>query len=409
MTGIHAADLHVGYDDLRDDCFGLRSIVPAGAKVAIRSTSALSLAAAVFALDGWATQVVLVGHDPREIADAVVLEDAHIEARAGAGSPVRRLAPADGGHPTSWTLLTSGTTGTPKEIDHSLSSLSRRVRVRTERAPLRWGLVYEANRMAGTQVVLQAMAEGAPLFDATGFVRTTDKVAWMVEHGVEALSATPAMWRQILQVPASSALPLRQITLGGEIADQSVLHALARRYPDARVTHVFASTETGSAFGVSDGKEGFPLSYLDNPPHGVRLDVRDGILQVYAPGSSAAGDDGFASTGDVVEIVGDRVLFRGRESGAVNVGGAKVWPEEVEAALRTHPDVAEALVSGRRNPISGWILTAAVVPSASADSTSLPSRLRHHCAGILPTTHVPAVIKVVTELAVTPTGKVTRR
>ena len=60
--------------------------------------------------------------------------------------------------------------------------------------------------------------------------------------------------------------------------------------------------------------------------------------------------DGFVDTGDLVERRGDRYLFVGRRGGIINVGGMKVNPEEVEAALNSHRDVRMSLVRGAQEP-----------------------------------------------------------
>lgn len=196
--------------------------------------------------------------------------------------------------------------------------------------------------MAGIQVLLQSLLAGDVLVDALGLRSLHDRLRFLAAHAVDALSATPTVWRQVLQSGVAGSLPLRQVTLGGEIADQRLLDALAGAFPDARITHVFASTETGAAFAVRDGREGFPRSYLEEAPRGIRLAVRDGVLHLHAPDVSGAGPDGFVSTGDLVEVSGDRVRFLGRASGMVDVGGVMVAPEQVEAVLRAHPDVVDA-------------------------------------------------------------------
>lgn len=399
----------VTYEQLEGDAFRLRAEVPRGAIVTLRARRARSVAAAVVALDGWAARVDLVGS--LDLASSpgkssVLMDDESIAstlAGPAASSPRERVAD------TRWRLFTSGTTGAPKPVDHSLSSLSRTVRSSSSTAnPRRWGLLYEPTRMAGIQVVLQSLLAGDHLLDATGLPDLPARLRWLAAGSIDSLSATPTLWRQILQSADPGALGLRQITLGGEIADQRVLDALTRAFPDARVRHIFASTETGAAFTVSDGLEGFPRSYLDWAPSGIRLDVRDGVLFVEAPHTSAAGPDGFASTGDLVTVTDDRVLFLGRASGIVNVGGVKVAPEQVEHALREHADVFDAVVKSKRNPFSGWILTAEVVPAPGADLGGLPARLRAEIGDQFGSAHAPASIKVVAQLATTPTGKAGR-
>ena len=394
----------LSHDDLAADAIGFRLQIEPGATGQLRSGDAAAVAAALTSLDGWAAEVHLVPPGLDVDVEGVRLDPAI--ARRYAAEPSK---PPVGDVTTRWVLYTSGTTGTPKPISHTLESLSRTVvRGTGPSSTMVWGLLYDPNRMAGIQVILQAVLSGTRLIAPPASTSLGERVAALAAGGVTALSATPTLWRRILQLPGSSELGLGQITLGGEIADQPVLDALRHRYPNARIVHVFASTETGAAFSVSDGRAGFPLSYLTEPPRGIALEVRDGILHVHSPGASVAGPDGFASTGDIVEVVDDRVLFRGRASGVVNVGGANVWPEEVEQLLRSHPAVADAVVTAKPNALVGNLLIASVVPTHDAERAGLGKALRAFVREQAPSTHVPASVKVVEELDMSGTGKAVR-
>jgi acyl-coenzyme A synthetase/AMP-(fatty) acid ligase len=398
----------------------LRQLVARGAVVVVEASRASTVWAAFSALEGYAAQVHLV--DDASTADvppgSVVLRDDDVGPCAVAlqGSPP---GTDSNGNATGWVLYSSGTTGTPTPTIHTLTSLTRTLRrgggpgpltsAPPTSAPRTWGLLFEPTRMAGVQVLLQAMFSGARLVDASAGQGLPERVRLLVDGEVDALSATPTLWRQLLQTPAADGLRLRQATLGGETADQRVLDAVARAFPEAHVTHVFASTETGAAFSVGDGRAGFPVSYLANPPRGVPLAVRDGVLHVHSPDLPSAPPDGFVPTGDLVDVVGDRVLFRGRDSGVVNVGGVKVWPEHVESVLREHTLVADALVTARQNAMSGAILTAVVVARRRDAPADLPRQLRAHCAARIPRAGVPAVIRIVQELPTTANGKLSRR
>ena len=357
--------------------------------VTVRGTRAWDVAVAFAGLDGWAADVCLTGG--RDVP----------EAQPG-GDP--------GQGATRWHLYTSGTTGEPKAFSHTVRSLTRTVRARSQHTPAHhWGLLYSPASIAGVQVLLQALADGGRLADATAIPQATGRIGWLASCGVTALSATPTLWRLTLRSPAARELRLRQVTLGGEIADQPLLDALRLAYPDARITHVFAATETGAAFSVSDGRAGFPLAYLTEPPAGIRLDIRDGMLCVQAPHSSAAGPDGYVRTGNVVTVAGDRVHFRGRATGVANVGGVKVWPEQVETVLRSHPGVSDTVVTVRRNPFSGSILTAQVVAAPGTDQAPLAALLRAYCGQQLAPAAVPAVVTIVPQLTVSHSGKAGRR
>ncbi|MFW2335040.1 AMP-binding protein [Ilumatobacter sp.] len=363
---------------------------------------AAAVAAALMSLDGWASEVRLIppGVDVgASAAELSMVQPSAVRAAVQTSDAERQS--------TRWVLYTSGTTGEPKAISHSLPSLTRTVVERAGGSYV-WGLLYDPNRMAGLQVILQGVLSGATVIAPSPQFSLPARLAELIAADVNALSATPSLWRQILQLPTSADLNLRQITLGGEIADQRVLDALATTFPKARIVHVFASTETGAAFSVKDGREGFPVSFLSDPPRGIRLDIRDDVLHVFSPDVSAAGDDGFASTGDIVEIVDDRVLFRGRSTGVVNIGGANVWPESVETILREHPDVVEAVVSAKTNPMTGNVLVATVTLAESADRDGVNKRLRSWVRDRAPRTHVPASVSVVEHIEVSATGKVAR-
>jgi acyl-coenzyme A synthetase/AMP-(fatty) acid ligase len=180
---------------------------------------------------------------------------------------------------TDWVLYTSGTTGTPKAVRHSLHSLSKAIKQGSQKNT--WGLIYEPCRMAGLQVILQALNSRESLFVPDSNMNFTDKIQEMVKNEVSALSATPTIWRNILQVKCSRKWNLRQVTLGGEIVNQSIINALKSRFPDARITHIFASTEAGAAFSVNDGLEGFPANFLDNGPNGMKIEIRNGNHRFY--------------------------------------------------------------------------------------------------------------------------------
>ncbi len=407
-AAVRSAALRLPLDGLAGDPIGLRRCVAHGTAVALRTDDAAVVAAALVALDGHAAAVHLLPDGVHIDPTIPVLDSFAIAALQPVGTPPGEPA-GTGRAATRWVVYTSGTTGTPKAVTHTVASLSRTVVTTPAAAAHRWGMLYDPNRMAGLQVLLQALATGADLVAPPVHDPLPRRIDALVDAGVSAVSATPTLWRKIVQVPAIARWStLRQITLGGEIADQHILSALTAAFPQARVVHVFASTETGAAFSVTDGLAGFPRGYLDVPPRGIALQVRDGILHVHAPGVSTAAADGFVSTGDRVELTADRVLFRGRDSGVVNIGGANVWPEEVENLLRDHPDVAEATVTAKSNPMSGNVLIATVVPAPGADTADLAKRVRAWVRQNAPTSHVPAMVKLADSIGMSAAGKISR-
>jgi len=268
-------------------------------------------------------------------------------------------APNGGGEAGRLLMLeTSGTTGTPKRLARRFEDVLRGITGPRPGEGGCWLLTYDACGFAGLQVLLTAMAGGGTLLadpraDVAGLVRLA------VVGGASHISATPSFWRVLLL--SGTAPPLRRITLGGEAVDQPLLDALALRFPGVPIRCIYASTELGRLFTVADGREGFPAIWLSQPPGSISFRIRSDVLEAKVDGL-------WQETGDLVEIAGDRVLFRGRNDFIVNVGGAKVNPALAEQRLLALAGVIDASVYGITSPITGALLAADILaPSWHAD------------------------------------------
>lgn len=270
-------------------------------------------------------------------------------------------------------IRTTGTTGAPKATSHDWRRLARTV-ARVAPAPeQRWLLAYGPHQFAGIQVLQHVLAAQATL--VAPFPRgPREGLDALLDQEVSCVSATPTYWRFLLAEARSRGISLprlQQITLGGEASPGDLLAELRRTFPDARISHVYASTEFGSIASVRDGLPGFPVSALfsaeRNPD--AHLKIVDGELWVR---STAADDEGqWHATGDLVELEGDRVVFHGRSSEIINVGGVKVHPLPVESRIAALDRVALARVFGRPNPLTGAIVAAEVVTVSGTPESEL--------------------------------------
>jgi acyl-coenzyme A synthetase/AMP-(fatty) acid ligase len=210
------------------------------------------------------------------------------------------------------------------------------------------------------------------------------------------------------------------IRLSGEIVDQAILKALQSFYPGSSIGHAFASTEAGVAFEVDDGLAGFPATVLGKRGE-VEIEVRNGTLHIRSNRAASryldieSGDlaerDGFVDTGDVVEMRENRYCFLGRRNGVINVGGLKVYPEEVEAVINSHPAVRMSQVRPRKNPLTGALVSADVVlkeATEAKDSDDFRSEILEICRQRLPPHKIPVAIRWVPTLAIADAGKLVR-
>ncbi|HEX4434809.1 MAG TPA: class I adenylate-forming enzyme family protein [Acidimicrobiales bacterium] len=332
------------------------------------------------------------------------------------------FGPAD--RPQPLVIRTTGTTGAPKAARHDWRVLTQTV-AKVQPAPeQRWLLAYGPQQFAGIQVLLHVVASGATLI--APFPRQPKNgLDALLSDGVTCLSATPTFWRFLLAEARSRQvrLPsLDQITLGGEACPADLLDELRSTFPFARVSQVYASTEFGSITSVTDGLPGMSIGALwsaSNPNSNVRAEngelwvrAEAGMLG-YADGTDGDGPsddrdfDGAAPsatawrpTGDLVEIVGTRVLFRGRQSEIINVGGVKVHPLPVEERILALPSVDAARVFGRSSKLTGSIVAADIVPVGgveTADGDAIRRAVKEATAD-LPRAWQPRSITLVAEL-----------
>jgi acyl-CoA synthetase (AMP-forming)/AMP-acid ligase II len=417
-----------------------------GQNVLIRADRMLTAVLALIELDGVAARVVLCppdlasGHLPYvvEAADigAVVSDRTEPESeilnvgrfvtcRPSTFSPGSERR---GDYPTEWVLFTSGTTGRPKMVMHTLPGLTGPVRhggLASNDSV--WSTFYDIRRYGGLQILLRALVGGGCMVLSSATEPLADFMARAGALGVTHISGTPSHWRRALMTPEIDRLSPQYVRLSGEVADQPILDQLRNRFPRAKVAHAFASTEAGVAFDVTDGLAGFPASLIGQTGGDVEMRIEDGSLCIRSARTasrylgdisvSLLGDEGYVDTGDLVQLRGERYYFVGRREGIINVGGLKVHPEEVEAVINEHPAVQISLVKARLNPITGAIVVADVVARASSDaegadasgaSEMLKREILEACRAALAPHKVPALLRFVPSLNIAASGKLAR-
>ncbi len=316
---------------------------------------------------------------------------------------------------TTWYMATSGTTGEPKWFSHSFLSLSANSKYSHNLQTLSWALLYQPFRFAGLQVVLQALLSGADLVDVADY-EPLAQMAFLKHGGVTAVSATPSLWRQLLMTGQLSELSLSHITLGGEIADQSLLDKLKRLFPEAKLRHIYASTEAGVGLVVSDGHAGFPAKWLEDQSLLIALKVSDKQHLLIKPSypicillAQQTDEQGYMDTLDKVQVIDDRVFFLGRATGTINVGGNKVHPEKVEQVLLQCADISQAKVYAKKSALLGELVAADVMIIATGVEQEVKQQLLKMCKNQLQRFEIPTKISIVNSIDHSPSGKLNRK
>jgi acyl-coenzyme A synthetase/AMP-(fatty) acid ligase len=426
-------------DVLSQTVLGGRLHELSGRSVLLKLSDQLKSGLAMIELDGVARRMLLCPPDlnPAHLdaliadaeIDAVVTDEPEGWAASGlalvvaAQLPLQPAPAAKTERATEWLMLTSGTSGVPKIVGHTLEALTGAI---VAEGPARgpapvWATFYDIRRYGGLQIFLRAILSGGSMVLSDAHEALADHVARLNARGVSHISGTPSHWRKLLMSGSAAQFAPRYVRLSGEIADQAVLDGLKAAFPESSIGHAYASTEAGVGFAVNDGLEGFPADYVGIDRNGVEMRVVDGSLRIrsrrtahaYIGRDAAAltGADGFVDTGDIVELRGNRYHFVGRRGGIINIGGLKVHPEEIEAVINRHPDVRMSRAKSRRSPITGGIVVADVILADGTDpdrGKQIRDQILDSCRTQLASHKVPAVIRFVDALDVTPAGKLAR-
>jgi o-succinylbenzoate---CoA ligase len=287
-------------------------------------------------------------------------------------------------------VATSGTTGEPRGVVLTFDALSaaalasgRRLGVNSQTDVWLAGLL-PLSHVGGLSVITRCLLTDTPFtFDRDDPSATlTSVVPTQLHRG----DIDPSRFRRVL--------------LGGS-ADWR-----AGERPD-NVVHTYGMTETGGGV-VYDGA---PLDGVE-----VRVEAADGqihlrgpmLLRCYRDGADPKAADGWLATGDSGAIGPDgRLTVFGRMDDVVVTGGEKVWPDEVERALRACPAVAEVAVAGRPDDEWGQRVVAFVVP-ADAKAPPTLDELRVAVREAMPAYAAPKEVVLVESLPRTALGKVRR-
>jgi fatty-acyl-CoA synthase len=217
---------------------------------------------------------------------------------------------------------------------------------------------------------------------------------------------------------------LRFLVSGGAVLSPAVKQRLAEHLPGLRIVDVLGSSETGrqAVAGRGSAFRPEPTTVVLSADRSRRLAPGDGEVGWLAQAGRVPlgylGDpDKTAATFPVVDgvryaVAGDRVRLRsdgsfdllGRDAATINTGGEKVFAEEVEQVLTTHPAVADAVVAGRPSVRWGSEIVAVL---AARPRTMAPTddELRAHCRRSLAGYKVPKAFRWVDEVVRSPAGK----
>ncbi|MGP3698831.1 ANL family adenylate-forming protein [Rhodobacter sp. NSM] len=299
-------------------------------------------------------------------------------------------------------IFTSGTSGAPKGAVHDLRRLLSKFEKPGKDLVTLAFLLFD--HIAGIDTLLYALANGSTLvcLPDRSVPAVLDRIA---RHGVEVLPTAPSFLNLLLLTGGADLhLPsLRIITYGAEMMPQGLLDRVADAFPNAQLIQKYGTSELGALRSRSDGARS---RWIRLDGEGASWRVVEGLLEIratsamigYLNAPSPFTPDGWYRTGDLVEVEGDRLRLLGRAGDMINVGGQKVFPAEVEAAIMTLPEVAEVAVHGMPHPMLGAAVCARVrMRDPRLAKAEIRTLLRKGLMGRLEAYKIPQRIEVTEE------------
>ena len=303
------------------------------------------------------------------------------------------------------TIFTSGTTGQPKKVLHTVATLTRSVRTGERYVGQIWAYAYNPTHMAGLQVFFQAFENLNTLVNV--FNKQRSEVYELInKHNITHISATPTFYRLLLPFEQEYKTVVR-VTLGGEKSDSHLYENIKKIFPEAKINNVYASTEAGSLFAAKGDCFQIPEKIRD------KFEVVDDELLIHksllGKSDSFKFEGDYYHSGDLIEWVDKQsglFRFKSRKNELINVGGYKVNPGEVENILLSIDGVKQVLVYGKANSILGNVLCADIQLEDGVALTDV--EIKKALRSQLQDFKIPRRIKFVEQMSLTRTGKLKR-
>jgi acyl-coenzyme A synthetase/AMP-(fatty) acid ligase len=197
---------------------------------------------------------------------------------------------------------------------------------------------------------------------------------------------------------------VKRITSGGEKFNEKTILNIKNIFPNAKITNVYASTETGTLFASEND------TFILKSDFESLIKIENGELLIHRSllGNSNINMEDWYHTGDIVDVISNNPLkfrFQSRKSDMINVGGYNVNPTEVEEVLSSFEGIKNVRVFAKGNSVLGNIICCEVTTNNKKINESL---IRDFLRTKMQEYKIPRVIKFVEELSTTRTGKIKR-
>ena len=295
-------------------------------------------------------------------------------------------------------LFTSGTSGEPKAAVHDFLVLLEKFK--TRRKALRTLNFLLFDHWGGLNTMFHIISNGGTVITTND--RNPENVCKLIElHQIELLPASPTFLNLMLLSGAHENYDMSSleiISYGTEPMPESTLKRLKIIFPEVKLLQTYGLIELGVMRSKSERDDSL---WVKVGGDGYETRIVDDILQIkadsamlgYLNAPSPFTEDGYFITGDKVLQKNDYIKILGRESEIINVGGEKVYPQEVENVIMEMSNISDVTVYGEKNSIIGNIVCAKVVLMNDVNRKEFVTKLKQYCSERLRKFMIPVKVK----------------
>ena len=299
-------------------------------------------------------------------------------------------------------MFTSGTSGQPKAAVHDFGKLL--AKFKTVRKTQRTINFLLFDHWGGLNTLFYTLSNCGVVLALKN--RKLEAICEFVEtFKIELLPVSPSFLNLLILSEIHKKYDLtslKLITYGTEPMPQQTLIKAKKIFPEVTFQQTYGLIELGvlrsksksdDSLWVKLGGEGFELRVIDD----ILQIKADSAMLGYLNADSPFTEDGFFITGDQVEVDGEYYKILGRRSEIINVGGDKVYPQEVENIILDMDNIQEVIVYGEKHALMGNIVCANVVLMVEEDTKEFTRRLKSYCKEKMQGFKIPIKIKIVRE------------
>ena len=309
---------------------------------------------------------------------------------------------------SSITLFSSGTTGKPKMMTQNLSNIFESHLVPRNQKKLKILIFLLFDHIGGLNTLISSIKRGMCLA-ISGSRNPDDIIKFINKAKINILPTTPTFINMLLlseEFASEKFDSVKLITYGTEKMPPGTLKKINELLPNTRLLQTFGTSETGIVKTISKSSDSLYFKIIDSEFKVIKnelfLKTKTQINKYEGLKSDSFTKDGWFKTGDIVDMDSDGYIkVISRKNNIINVGGLKVFPNEIEQIIYELDFIIEATIYGKPNAIVGNIVCLKAVVDKGTNFKSAKKQIKSLCKNKLEKYKVPQKITIVSEVKAT--------